>query len=234
MSDFKWISYRFRERLIRWFMGEGRRSYAQCGEDIIARFVFDTLRIVTPSFLDIGAHHPRHLNNTFIFYAQGARGVNIEPDPALFRAFQQQRPGDCNLNIGIGEREASLPFYVMSEPTLNTFSEAEARAVECAGKIRITNILDLPVRPVGTVMMEYFNDAPDFLSLDVEGLDLSILQGIDFQSHRPKLICVETITYSEDRCGKKITAIGELLGDHGYQAYADTHVNTLFIDRRVW
>lgn len=234
MADLKWISYRLRERFSRWLGREGRRSYAQCGEDLIARFVFDTLRVVTPSFLDIGAHHPRRLNNTFIFYAQGARGVNVEPDPALFYAFQQQRPGDCNLNIGVGEREASLPFYVMSEPTLNTFSEAEARAVERAGKIRITRILELPVRPVETVMMEHFTDAPDFLSLDVEGLDLPILQSIDFQRHRPKLICVETITYSEDRRGKKIDAIGDVLGDHGYQAYADTHVNTLFIDRRVW
>lgn len=234
MPDLKWISYRLKERFSRWSSDGARASYAQCGEDLIVRFVFDTLRIVAPSFLDIGAHHPRRLNNTYLFYAQGARGVNVEPDPELFNAFVRERPQDCNLNIGIGDTAGTLPFFVMTEPTLNTFSEAEARAIDREGRIRIARTLELPVRTASAVITEHLGRAPDFLSLDVEGLDLAILRSLDFAVHRPKVICVETITYSEQRSGQKIPEIAELMQDNGYFAYADTHINTLFVDRQVW
>jgi hypothetical protein len=52
-------------------------SYSQCGEDILIDFVFKQLKIENPSYLDIGAHHPFHLNNTYYFYKNGSSGVNI-------------------------------------------------------------------------------------------------------------------------------------------------------------
>ncbi|MDD1606885.1 MAG: FkbM family methyltransferase, partial [Methylococcaceae bacterium] len=75
---------------------------------------------------------------------------------------------------------------------------------------------------------------PDFLSLDVEGLDLKILQSFNFVKWRPKVICVETITYSEKCDGKKIKDIEILLIEKGYFSYADTHINTIFVDKAIW
>jgi len=234
MAGFDWILYRVLDILKREVRGDFNPSYSQCGEDLIARFVFDTLRIPSPTYLDIGAHHPTYLNNTFIFYKQGGHGVNVEPDPELIARFQRQRSRDVNLNVGIGEREGEMPFYVMSVPTLNTFSESDARAIEREGKVRIERVVTLPVRPVNAVLSEYFPAGPDFFSLDVEGLDLAILRSIDFGSFRPKVICVETITYSEHRIGRKIPEIEAVLRDNDYFVYADTHINTVFVDRQIW
>jgi len=211
-----------------------KTSYSQCGEDLIIRYIFDVLKIPQPNYLDIGAHHPAYLNNTFIFYQNGSTGVNIEPDFQLFSYIKKCRPRDINLNIGIANEKATLDFYVMSVPTLNTFSLEEAKKAE-SEKIKIDKIIQIPVVPVEDVLNEYFSDAaPDFLSLDVEGLDLKILQSFNFVKWRPKVICVETITYSEKCDGKKIKDIEILLIEKGYFSYADTHINTIFVDKAIW
>ncbi|MCF7821484.1 MAG: FkbM family methyltransferase, partial [Mariprofundaceae bacterium] len=127
-----------------------------------------------------------------------------------------------------------LPFYIMSAPTLNTFSEADARAAEAQGRVRIKQVLPVKVRPINSVLEEALPDSPlDFLSIDVEGLDFAILSSMDFSRWHPKVICAETITYSEQNRGKKLPEIASLLHDAGYRPYADTHINTIFVDRHI-
>lgn len=234
MAGIDWIMYRLIDRIRSRAGVNYKKSYSQCGEDLIVRYVFDFLKIPSPTYLDIGAHHPQFLSNTFLFYRQGARGINVEPDPILFQAFPKQRSRDTNLNVGISNHEGELPFYVMSVPTLNTFSETDARAAVAQGKVKIERIFPVKVRPINVVLQEYLRDAPlDFLSIDVEGLDFTILSNLDFSRWRPKVICAETITYSETNQGKKISEIAVLLHELGYKAYADTHINTIFVDSKI-
>ena len=232
--NFDWFIYRVADKLRR-ARSAGKVSYSQCGEDLIVRYVFDFLKIPTPTYLDIGAHHPMFLSNTFLFYQQGSSGLNIEPDPKLFEPFPRQRSRDTNLNIGISDQEGDLPFYVMSAPTLNTFSEVDARAAVAQGRIKIEKIFPVKVRPINAVLQEFLPDVPlDFLSIDVEGLDFAILSSMDFNRWRPKVICAETITYSEANRGEKIPEIAGLLHKLGYEAYADTHINTIFVDSTIY
>ena len=51
-------------------------SYSQSGEDLIVKHIFENLGVKKPSYLDIGAYHPFHLNNTVIFYLSGSHGIN--------------------------------------------------------------------------------------------------------------------------------------------------------------
>lgn len=215
---------------------DGRRSFAQAGEDMIADFIFRAMGVAQPTYLDIGAHHPTHLSNTHFFYARGCRGVNVEPDPDLFSAFVAQRPEDVNLNVGIGEGDVpALPFHVMSTRTLNTFSKAEATRYAQTGLHRIESVISVPVVSINTVIAKHFGGAaPDFVSVDVEGLDAEIIRSLDLERYRPAVICVETLTFSETREEQKIPEIAEYLLARGYFAYADTYINTLFVDHVRW
>jgi FkbM family methyltransferase len=215
---------------------EEKRSYSQCGEDLIADHIFQQLKIARPTYIDIGAHHPKYLNNTYLFYKKGARGINIEPDPSLFREFEKQRPEDINLNIGIGDTEGDADFYIMNEPTLNTFVKEEAdKAHEEHEFYKITEVRKLRLRPVMSIISEYCNGKfPDFLSLDVEGLDEMIIRSIDFSKGGPVVICVETITFSAKRQGRKKTELIDFLVQQGYLVYADTYINTIFVRKDSW
>lgn len=218
-----WFSYR----------GAVRKAYSQCGEDMILDFAFRALGVPKPTYLDIGAHHPRYLSNTAFFYQAGCRGINIEPDPALFEVIQKGRPHDTNLNVGISDEDGLLDFYVMTVPELNTFSKEEVRKIEADGSVRVRSTRRIVVRSINGILREHFPTAgPDLLSLDVEGMDLQILRAIDYQRHAPLAICVETIEYQPGGLGGKRVDITDFLHSAGYFAYADTYINTIFFDKR--
>ena len=212
-----------------------RKSWSQCGEDLILRFLFDLLQIARPSYIDIGAHHPWYFNNTYLFYRQGARGVNVEPDTSLHAGLRRGRPWDANLNIGIGPREAELDFYVMSNPTLNTFSASQARKhVEQHG-LRIADTRRIRVETFAQVVDTHMGRTPDLVSLDVEGLELDILRTIDFSMYRPHVFCIETLSYATgDGSGVKNSEIHALMLENGYLLHADTYINSIYVAVSSW
>lgn len=216
----------------------GKLSHAQCGEDLIMDHILTSLGIVKPFFIDIGAHDPLFLNNTAYFHKRGARGVNIEPDPSLIERFKEKRPEDINLGIGVSDRPGSsdLPFHVFNAPTLNTFSKEEAERIEQEdARYRVTRTLNIPVRNINDILDEHCSHRRiDILSMDVEGLDEALIRAIDFDRHKPLIICLETISYSATGHGVKNTALIEHITAQGYLLYADTNINSIFVLEHIW
>ena len=56
-------------------------------------------------YVDVGAHSPKYLSNTYYFYKQGWRGINIEPTPGRIRMFERVCPRDTNLALAISDRD---------------------------------------------------------------------------------------------------------------------------------
>lgn len=219
------------------FSASEKCSFSQCGEDLIIDFIFFQMGIDKPSYLDIGAYHPFRLSNTYFFYLKGAKGVNIEPDPTGIRLFNRYRNRDTNLCAGVGKNKTveTAEFYVMSSKRLNTLVKEEALRIEASSKYRIQRVETIQLLPVEYLFEKHFNNqAPDFISLDVEGFDLDILETIDFTTRRPKVICVETIEFEEKNASFKNTAIIEFMKDKNYFVYADTFINSIFVDKTKW
>jgi hypothetical protein len=211
-----------------------RISYSQCGEDLIVKFIFDRLNITKPTYIDIGAHHPYYLSNTAIFYEEGSIGVNIEPDVNSFKQFLDFRKKDINLNMGIGKGFEELDFYKLSVSTLNTFSYEDALNSERNG-YKIEEVCKVGVAPLGHVIANYCDGLfPDFLNVDAEGIDEIIINQIDFNLNYPKVICIETISFSINGNGIKNTELIEYIISKGYILYADTNINSIFIRADLW
>jgi FkbM family methyltransferase len=170
----------------------GKTSYSQTGEDLIMNFIFEQLHISKPNYLDIGAHHPLYLSNTYFFYQRGCRGVNVEPDPYLIKEFKAIRKEDINLNVGggINNDEEKAQFYVMTTRTLNTFSQEEALKIESYGSNKIEEIIQVPLIKVNSLIENNFSNKPNFISIDVEGLDFEILKSFDFEKYSPEVFCI--------------------------------------------
>jgi FkbM family methyltransferase len=185
--------------------------------------------------MDIGAHHPFGLNNTAIFYENGSRGINIEPDPTLIKAFIEHRPNDINLNIGIADKKSVLDFYIINDPVLNTFSREEAEKYHKEGNFRIVEQRKVEVETVQSVLDQYARGKfPDFLTIDAEGIDEIVLKAIDFNHNFPLIICVETISFSQSGRGIKNTGLIDFIRSHGYLLYADTYINSIFVRKERW
>lgn len=235
MAKIKSLLKKVQKMLISLNNYEAFHSYSQCGEDLIISFIFDTLGINKPTYLDIGAHHPTYLSNTFLFYQKGCQGVCVEPDPKLFDEIKKRRRRDTCLNVGVGGLQtAKADFYVMSGKTLNTFSKKEAERYLSYRDKKIEKVIQIPLIPVNEIIKQYFPSCPNFISLDVEGLDLPILETFDFTKYRPEIFCIETLTFSEDKSEHKIDEIIDLMNLNGYFVYGDTYINTIFVDKSAW
>lgn len=214
-------------------------SYAQYGEDLIIRGAFDILKIKNPTYIEIGTHHPTLINNTYLFYISGSNGLCIEPSQKLFKKIKQKRKRDICLNVGISDKEEKgVPYYVMTAQTLNTFSKTEAEqnqnAVEAYGLQKIEKIEKIDLVPMQSILEKYFLQFPDLLSIDTEGMDEKIVRSIDFSLYRPKIICLETIEQNKEGIFIKNNHLIEFMEKQNYFIYADTHVNTIFIDKHIW
>lgn len=213
-----------------------RISYSQNGEDIIIKDLFARLGIKKPSYLDIGANEPFMISNTYLLYSKGSTGVCIEPNPYLYKKFNRKRKKDTCINAGIAFNEQTeADFYLFPEEAngLGTFSKEEAMFWETTGnatvgKYKIEAVIKTPLIRINDVMAKHFSPHPDLISLDVEGLDLAILQTIDFNTFKPEVICVETLGYAaNDKETKNTESINYLLSK-GYFVYADTYINSIF------
>ena len=208
-----------------------KNSYSQAGEDRILTYLFNSLGIKNPSYLDIGANYPISDNNTYIFYETGSTGVCVEADPSLFDELSKVRKNDKCLNIGVTfDDRKEADFYVFPLAGLNTLSKEEAEYREKHGSYKVERVIKIPLKTINEVIKENFNETPDLISIDIEGIDLEVLKSLDFDKYRPTAICVETITYSENRTERKITEIADFVTSKGYFVYADTHINTIFVE----
>ena len=211
-----------------------RRSYSQCGEDLIIQFIFDNLVGKSKvTYMDLGAFHPFKYNNTYLAYLRGGRGINVDANPLSIQQFRKWRPRDTNVNAGVGTTSGTMPFHVMAKSELNTFSEPEAKRMAANEGVPILKIIPVEVRTFGQLLEQYSpGRTPDLLSIDVEGLDLQIVQSIDFSVHKPDVICVETIRFSSSAVVQKEAGIVDHLKECGYYHHSDTLINSIFLQRK--
>lgn|GEM_PF-1206708 len=212
------------------FLGKARITFSQYGEDLLIMSALNIHKVSSPTYIDIGANDPVLGNNTYFFYQRGCRGVLIEPNPSLHSRLKQVRPGDISLNIGIGNKDEVLPFYLFDHENshLNTFSTEEKEALLKNG-LKVQSVIDIQLKNINDIISQHFQAPPTIMSLDVEGLDEAILHALNFERFGPGIICVETVSYSSvqaDHFTKRRELIDFVLSK-GYYVFADTFFNTI-------
>jgi FkbM family methyltransferase len=211
-----------------------KKSYSQCAEDLLIKYIFDLRGIEKPSYIDIGANDPYFLSNTALFYELGSRGINVEANPDLFKRFEIQRKNDINLNIGVADFDDEIDFFVMTDDTLSTFSHEECYKMIEHGK-KLNRIEKIKVVRLQKIINEFNGGVfPDILTIDVEGLDYSILKSIDYEVSSPKIICVEAAEYSPIGSGERRSELINFLTSKGYYEYANTNLNAIMVKNSFW
>jgi len=167
-----------------------RLSFSQEGEDTL---LFQRLLSGKENgfYVDVGAHHPQRFSNTYRFYLHGWRGINIEPRPGTKKIFDKIRPRDTNVELGIADKHCHLIYYMFEETALNTFD----RNIALSHHSQIVATTEIRVCSLADVLSEHIapNQIIDFLTIDVEGLDLDVLKSNDWLRYRPTYILAEAL-----------------------------------------
>jgi FkbM family methyltransferase len=162
-------------------------SYAQNFEDVM---LWRALSHVNNGFyIDVGANDPTTDSVTRVFYENGWHGINIEPIESHFRDLQKHRPRDINIKSAAGCREGEIDLW-----------ECDVRGWATADKHVVKQHLEqghqgvfhkVSVVPLSKVCGEFVSGPIHFLKIDVEGLEVDVLQGMDFERFRPWIALIE-------------------------------------------
>jgi FkbM family methyltransferase len=207
-----------------------RRSYSQYGEDMVLQAVFARYPSTYPGFyVDVGAHHPLRFSNTRFFYELGWSGICVDPLPGSTALFAKWRPRDLFLQAGVADTEGEMTYFMFAEPALNTFSEKIAG--ENAANVTVKETVK--VYPLCRILADHLKSRRtiDFLSLDVEGLDLEVLRSNDWTKYRPCIVLIE------EKSRVTLAEVKELdsaifMKQQGYHPFARTPGALFFMDTR--
>ncbi|MBD2752565.1 FkbM family methyltransferase [Spirosoma validum] len=200
--------------------------FSQEGEDqILSQYFYG---IDKGFFLDIGAYHPIKYSNTYKFYLKGWRGINIDAMPGSMIAFNKIRPEDINVETGVAENESDLPYYIFEQTGINTFSEKFAVEMEDKGYV-VSQKKVTRTRTMKAILGEFLppNQVIDFLSLDVEGFELDVLNSNDWTRYRPRIIVVESLQL------KSQNVLDAYLHEVNYKLIAKTVNNVYYTDTTI-
>ena len=163
-------------------------SFAQAGEDLVLRRIF--LGVEKGFYVDVGAYHPYKLSNTYLFYLNGWRGINIEPRPDSRQLFDKVRPGDINLEVGIGEASGMSDYYQFNEDTLNQFAFTDSTITNPPQSNQVVRI---QVEPLAKIFEHHIgkNGSIDFITIDTEGAEYYVLKSNNWVDFSIKVILVE-------------------------------------------
>jgi FkbM family methyltransferase len=198
------------------------KSYSQYGEDLLV----DAILGCKPrgTYVDIGANDPSLFSNTKRFYERGWGGINIEPNPLHFPVLLKNRPRDINLNIGISDKESTLPFYILKADMVSTLDKNIAIRNCQDHDTSIQNVIEVPVSRLDITLDTYLGSRTiDFMSIDVEGAEMLVLGGNDWSEYRPQVIVIEIQDHTEN--------ILDYLTARNYLPILSNGTNAIFIDR---
>jgi FkbM family methyltransferase len=202
--------------------GFGRTSYAQEGEDLILDRIFE--QQAKGVYVDVGAHHPTRFSNTYRLYQRGWRGVNIDATPGSMKLFRLMRPRDTNLEVGVAATAGERDFYCFDEPALNTFDEARAKSLD---QYKVSAVRKVRCAPLSQLLREHGIGAFDLLTVDAEGFDFEVLQTLDWDLTRPRVVLTEQ--FSRDMEGMVSTETHRYLHDRGYRMIAKTWNSVFYV-----
>lgn len=205
-------------------------SWSQAGEDMILRHVFETQP--RGFYVDVGAHHPLRYSNTFHFYRLGWRGINIDATPGSMDLFKVMRPRDINVEAAVGDTKRRLTFYQFNDPAVSTFDPALAKKRD--GNIwKLIAQRELETQSLAQILATHLpaNQAIDFLSIDVEGMDEQVLRSNDWQRYRPRVVVIECL--EQDAAQVMGSAPAAFLQARGYALLAKTAHTAFFITDHV-
>ena len=102
----------------------------------------------------------------------------------------------------------------------NTFNQEVAEREGFAD-----NYKDVPVMNINRILEENCTKAPDIIDIDTESMDFEILEALDTDRFRVKLICVEV-------WGRE-AEFSQMMEKKGYVHYMSTIENTLYIAKEA-
>ncbi|MCL5966775.1 MAG: FkbM family methyltransferase [Deltaproteobacteria bacterium] len=169
-------------------------------------------------FMEVGAHDPKYLSQTWLLERVGWRGILVEPLPEQCELLRRERPGSKVHEVAVSspDKTGTADFHVCG-----MFSSLEKNVAD--NRIRYEAAITRRVVTLDAILREENVVALDFLSLDTEGTEFDVLRGFDIRKYEPRLILIEDTVTGLDKHAHLLSA--------GYRLVRRTGSNNWYVPR---
>ena len=183
-------------------------------------------------FVEVGAAGPEFLSMSMHFRENGWRIIGIEPNPEFCKLHHEK--GYEILQYACGDHnEDDVDFFVVNSQgaeyhggkvSYESFSSLGLKNSYAELKKDINQQkISVQLRRLDTILEEHAADVKqvDILSVDVEGWELEVLDGLDTAKYRPRIMIIENLFSSN-------TYISYMRG-RGYLLWKRAYPNDMYI-----
>ena len=206
--------------------------YSQCGQDKwLAEEIFPNKK--SGVFIDIGAHDGVSFSNTFFLEKKlNWTGLAIEPIPELYKQLKKNRK--CRTLHGcVSDKSGEVEFLSidgqaqMLSGITSKYNKAHWKRIdrECALSPGSTRKLLLPCFTLNEILQKESLYHIDYLSIDVEGSEYSILNNFNFKRFHISVIGIEN-NYHE-------YCIPQLLKKNGFCIHSILGADEFYINSQL-
>lgn len=201
-----------------------KKYFSQYGECVLLSALF--LGQKNGSYIDVGAGHPIDNSVSYRFYINGWRGVTIDPIKKNHQMAKKLRKFDKHILAACTDRLGQATFNQYSQYEFSTSDPS--RVLELASmNLQPEATFTLPTITLESLEVAVTPDQSHFLSIDVEGSEMKVLKGNDFNSYLPGVICIEErlspLGFSAP------TEISKFLTQFGYQLEAYLSLSSIYV-----
>jgi FkbM family methyltransferase len=199
-----------------------KKSYSQYAEDLIIQSYFSR-KLKNGRYVDVGCHHPRRGSNTYGLYRKGWSGILIDLEKTKVLANQLSRRRDKVILAAVSDTEEWMEIFSDKSYSTNTTIKKNQNSTneQSIGHIKtqtLTNILN----------EQNFQKKFELLSIDVEGVDLQVLKGLDLKCYQPQIICIENWNSKDGVSAILNSEIHQYLNNQRYELVAFSGLSTIY------
>tara|TARA_B100000989_G_scaffold288488_1_gene259248 strand:+ start:132 stop:872 length:741 start_codon:yes stop_codon:yes gene_type:complete len=167
-------------------------SNSSFGEEILVNRIFRNKK--DGFFVDVGAFNPVVGSLTKILYDKGWRGINLDFSETNINLFKIFRKRDISIKTGVSNVNTVKKSFTF-DPSSGTNTLNRDYAQGWSKKFcKNYKIETVKCRTLNSILEENnVSKKFDYLNIDVEAHDYEVLQGIDLNLFKPKLITCEII-----------------------------------------
>jgi FkbM family methyltransferase len=199
------------QHAIRQMLDPSYHYHSQAGQDAVLDLFFQKKPAGT--FVDIGGYDSVTGSNTIFFEKwRGWTGALIEPVEAQITKAKAIRSCPC-LGYAVSDSDGEAAFIAVAAGFTQMSGLSDSYDPAMLERVRADprhaeDVINVPTRTISAILTEIGIPDPDFISLDIEGGELTALQGFPFDQHRVGAWAIENNTGESD--------IAQLMRGHGY------------------
>ena len=145
-------------------------------------------------YIEAGAYDGILQSNTkFLEEYKGWFGILVEPGKNIFKSLQINRPNNININKCL----VSNKHY--NKSIMGAFDNGPMSSVNNIRNLEHVDLIEVECATLESILDEYKITKIDYMTIDTEGYEYEVLEGLNLNRYRPVFLLIEIYLIDKEK-----------------------------------